>query len=170
MDPIESIIPSEVLAAVRESTPQGMPLYLVGGAVRDALLGLNAHDLDFTLGTRVKATARKTAEILGAAFYSLDEERSNYRLIYVNPKGDRRTIDFAGMRGPDIEADLRPRDFTINAMALDVMKNSPVIDPTGGSQDLKNRILRMCAEVSLSRRPRSNPARAAPGAELWFTY
>ncbi|RPI21037.1 MAG: hypothetical protein EHM70_25710, partial [Chloroflexota bacterium] len=123
MNPVDKILASEVITAVRAAAPQGQPVYLVGGAVRDALLGLPPHDLDFCLSEKVKLTARKIAELLGAAFYPLNEERSNYRLIHKDSQGRRYAIDFAAIRGTDIEADLHARDFTINAMAMNVIES-----------------------------------------------
>jgi tRNA nucleotidyltransferase/poly(A) polymerase len=61
-------------------------------------------------------------------------------------------LDFAGFRGPDLEADLRGRDFTVNAIALDV-RTGERIDPLGGAHDLREKRIRACAETSLSDDP-----------------
>ena len=62
---------SPLLERVREIAPQDIPIYLVGGAVRDALLGQPTHDLDFALSGNVLALARHEADHLGGANYHL---------------------------------------------------------------------------------------------------
>ncbi len=56
-------------------------------------------------------------------------------------------------RGPDLESDLRKRDFTINAMALDMHQPEALIDPLGGAKDLHARLLRPCSPTSFEDDP-----------------
>ncbi|MEW5988146.1 MAG: HDIG domain-containing metalloprotein [Chloroflexota bacterium] len=114
---------------------QKTPVYLVGGAVRDALLGRESHDLDFVVAERAIALAYKVADGLGAAAYALDKERDTGRVVLP----DGTVLDFARYRGVDLAADLRERDFTINAMALPVTATAldDLVDPCGGLADLQ---------------------------------
>ena len=86
---------------------QSQPVYLVGGAVRDALLGRASNDLDFVVPDRAIRFAFKMADYLGVPAYVLDRERDTGRVVL---KDDKTTLDFARFRGDTLEADLeRPR-------------------------------------------------------------
>ncbi len=132
---------------------QGIDIYLVGGSVRDLLLGKSIHDLDFVLKNDVRRIARAVADELGAAFYMLDEDRQTARVIYSLPDNQRINLDFALMRGEFIEHDLVVRDFTINAMAIDLRNFGQIIDPKKGGQDLVDKRLRSCSDQSFVEDP-----------------
>lgn len=132
-----------ILDAVIVVLPSDQPLYLVGGAVRDRLLNRNTHDLDFALPGDALSLGRRVANAIGAAYYPMDEERGTARLVLIAEDNSRTFLDFASYRGADLEADLRGRDFTINAMALDV-RSRTLVDPLGGAADLKDKCLRAC--------------------------
>lgn len=142
---------SSLLEQIRPALPQDVPVYLIGGAVRDALLGRPTHDLDFALPGDGIRIARQVADALQAAFYPLDTERGTGRVILSQPAptpGGQRTrtmLDFATFRGPDLESDLRARDFTINAMGVDARDPEKLLDPLGGAADLLARRLRACS-------------------------
>jgi tRNA nucleotidyltransferase/poly(A) polymerase len=141
--------------------PQGTKIHLVGGAVRDLLLGRPTHDFDFALpGDGIRA-ARAVADALGAAIYPLDPERGIGRVLYTAPDGAMHVLDFATYRGPDLEADLRGRDFTVNAIALDPADGS-LHDPLGGVHDLRAKTLRQCAPSAFS----DDPLRILRGVRL----
>jgi putative nucleotidyltransferase with HDIG domain len=163
---VNPLVFSAWVERVVEALPPDLPIYLVGGSVRDALLGRQIHDLDFVLEKEVFRTARRTADKLGGAFYPLDEERQTARVVVVG-EGDRRQfIDFAAFRGPDLESDLQARDFTINAMAVNVHKLSELMDPLGGARDLHQKLLRACHPNSLN----EDPARILRGIRLAAAY
>lgn len=128
-------------------------VWLVGGAVRDGFLQRAGPDLDFAAAHGALALARRAADRLGGAYYPLDRARGTGRVVLLDPDGGRRTLDFADLRGPDIEADLRARDFTVNALAIPLDQPERLIDPTGGVQDLRARRLRACAPDSVQRDP-----------------
>ena len=132
-------------------------IYLVGGAVRDLLLGREAVvDLDFAVPDDGLKVARKVADMLGASFYPLDIERKTGRVVYDVPaKGniERFYLDFATFRGPNLEADLADRDFTINAIALSLNPALTLIDPLGGQQDLERRLIKVVSDNSFRRDP-----------------
>ena len=117
------------------------PIHLVGGAVRDMLLGRSIKDLDFVVPEGAVQLAFKVANSLNLPAYILDRERDAGRVIL--PDGET-TLDFTCYRGEDLLCDLRNRDFTINAMALPVAAKSQasLIDPSGGLADLAAKIIR----------------------------
>lgn len=142
----ESVFPSPaVLKALRKRSQPGQKIYLVGGVVRDALLEIENRDLDFAVSGDVRRLAKGVAAELGAAFYMLDLDHPTARLVLQNGENSRYILDFAHLRGEDIAEDLAGRDFTINAMAVDIDNLDRIIDPLRGAQDLKDRRLRACS-------------------------
>ncbi len=137
----------------------GPRLWLVGGALRDALLGHPVLDLDFVVEGDALSLARRLADRLGAAFYPLDRERGTGRIIQTDPP---RTLDFAALRSPTIDEDLRARDFTLNALAITVEHLDHLLDPTGGLQDLRDRRLRACSPHAVA----DDPVRALRAVRL----
>ena len=142
-----------ILQEVADALPPALPVYLVGGAVRDALLRRKIHDLDFILPGSAVKISRQIADRLGAAFFPLDDEHDTGRVILISEDGSHFTLDFAARRGDDLESDLRARDFTLNAMAVDVRQPQAVLDPLGGAADLLAKQLRPCSPTSLSDDP-----------------
>ncbi|MBI4730778.1 MAG: HD domain-containing protein [Chloroflexi bacterium] len=155
----------KVLAAL----PADQTVYLVGGAVRDLLLGRAIHDFDFALARGGIPVARKVANALQADFYPLDPERDTGRVLVAEPDGTRTVLDFAAFRGPDpstgsgpsLDADLQGRDFTLNAIALD-LRTRQVFDPLGGALDLREKRLRACSPSAFH----DDPVRILRGVRL----
>lgn len=141
------------LQRIRQVLPVDASVHLVGGAVRDIILGRPLHDLDFVLTGDVLGVARKVANLLGAMYFTLDQARHTGRVIWIQEDGSRLVLDFAARRGPDLESDLRLRDFTLNAMALPLHGEMVLIDPLGGAQDLQEKILQPCSPDSLMSDP-----------------
>ena len=142
----------EILDLVRAAIPDVVTVYLVGGAVRDALLGCEIHDLDFVLQKDAIKIARRVARDLKADFYPLDNGRDTGRILAVDETGTQIRMDFAAYRGSDLETDLLGRDFTINAIAFD-LRDKTIHDPLGGAQDLQEKRLRACSQASFSEDP-----------------
>jgi poly(A) polymerase len=128
------------------------PVYLVGGAVRDAVLGRTSHDLDFVTPEAAIRLAFKVADFLRQPAYALDQERDTGRVVLAEAE---TTLDFARFRGADLTADLQDRDFTINAMAVPATAVSiaDLIDPCNGLADLSARKIRLTRPDSLERDP-----------------
>lgn len=147
----------KILAAL----PADQAIYLVGGAVRDLLLGRAIHDFDFALARGGISAARKAANALGADFYPLDPERDTGRVLLAGSDGTRTLLDFAAFRGPDLDSDLLGRDFTLNAIALDP-RTCQVFDPLGGALDLKEKRLRACSSSAFA----DDPVRILRGVRL----
>ena len=130
----------------------GFTLALVGGPVRDAILGRLGNDLDFTTNARPddsKKILKKWADAIwdtGAAFGTIAAkvgditiEVTTYRSESYDPDSRKPDVDF----GDSIEGDLLRRDFTVNAMALELTTNPPTfIDLHGGINDLARKVLR----------------------------
>ena len=117
------------------------PVYLVGGSVRDALLGRDTMDLDFAVEGSAMALARALSDRVGGALVPLDPERDVARVVV--GRGERAEHwDLAGLRAPTLEEDLRARDLTINAIALALWPPHSLVDPTGGRVDLGRGLLR----------------------------
>lgn len=135
-----------LLERVNAAIPSDVRTYLVGGAVRDALLNRRTHDFDFVVPTDAIKISRRVANSLDGAFFPLDQERDTGRVICITPEdGVRVVLDFAAFRGLDLESDLQDRDFTINAMAIPLEDTSQLIDPLGGAKDVYNKTLRACS-------------------------
>jgi tRNA nucleotidyltransferase/poly(A) polymerase len=131
---------------------EGQEIYLVGGVVRDALLNRPIHDIDLALNGDVKSLARRVADTLGAAFYMLDDERNTARVIH--RQGSITTsLDFAALRGNGIHADLKARDLTVNAIAVNTHQLGQLIDPMGGIADLRAKRLVACTPTSFDDDP-----------------
>jgi len=143
---------SPLLASVQETLSTDQEIYLVGGAVRDALLGRKSHDLDFAVPSNGIKLARHVANKLNGAFYSLDTERDTGRVILIHEDATRTVMDFATYRGTDIEADLRDRDFTINAIAYNLQTNE-IFDPLQGVKDVLAKLIRVCTPDALENDP-----------------
>ncbi|MDJ0620609.1 MAG: CCA tRNA nucleotidyltransferase [Calothrix sp. MO_192.B10] len=130
-----------------ELLPQ--PVYMVGGAVRDALLGRSSEylDLDFVLSADAIEAARRIAKYYHAGFVILDRERKIARVVF-----PQATVDFAQQEGDSLATDLCRRDFTINAIAYNP-HTQEIIDPLQGCVDLENKLLRMVSPTNLADDP-----------------
>ncbi len=104
---------------------QGVAAWLVGGAARDLARGQAPSDLDVAVAGDGYALARVYADTCGAAFVPLDQERATGRVVI--PGEPPLTLDLTALRGPTIEADLRLRDFTVNALALPLTPGSSAV-------------------------------------------
>ena len=115
---------------------EGEEAWIVGGAVRDELLGRELIDLDIAVRAPEQA-ARSYARQSGGAPFPLSERHGAWRVAL----DEGRTVDFTPLPGT-IEEDLATRDFTINAIARLLAGGEPV-DPFGGEKDLEEKRLRM---------------------------
>lgn len=136
----------------------GFDLAIVGGPVRDALLGRETNDLDFTTDARPDDILRIVTPIstaqwdIGRAFGTIGArvageqvEITTYRADSYDGVTRKPTVEF----GDTIEGDLVRRDFTVNAMALRVPART-LVDPTGGVEDLVRGLLRTPADPRIS--------------------
>jgi poly(A) polymerase len=131
---------------------QEMPIYLVGGAVRDALLGVESGDLDFAVPERAVALAFAVGDALSLPAYVLDRDRDTGRVVVpATARRGKTTLDFARYRAAGLDGDLRARDFTINAMALPAGASDAgaIVDPLDGRADLQAGIVRLASPTAL---------------------
>jgi tRNA nucleotidyltransferase/poly(A) polymerase len=120
---------------------QDADAYLVGGLVRDQLLGRAVkRDIDLAIDGDAAGLARLFADRHGGAFYLMDAEHDVARVIL----GDTY-IDFAALRG-DVRSDLATRDFTINAMARQI-GSEELLDPFHGQHDLREKQIRAVSQT-----------------------
>ncbi len=126
------------------------PLMVVGGSVRDLLLGRELHDLDLVVPAGALDLARRVADAMRGAFVPLDDGRDVGRAVLSAADGQTLVVDVAAWRGPSLADDLAARDFTINALAAQVQGASAgIIDVTGGLADLGARLVRTTSDRAL---------------------
>jgi poly(A) polymerase len=138
--------------------------WVVGGALRDELLGRPVTDVDIAVRGDAKGLARALAAEVGGPAFPLSEAFGAWRAI---DRDAGRVYDVATLQGPTIEADLALRDFTVNAMARPLAElsvaalgepsaDAELIDPLGGRIDLEARTLRVIGPEAYE----SDPLRA----------
>ena len=138
--------------------------WIVGGAIRDAALGGEVKDVDIAVGSDERGAARAIAKAARGVAFELSEEFGTWRAL----SADRAWhVDVTRLRGSDIEADLALRDFTVNAIALQLAHpEAPPVDPHGGLGDLERRLLRAVSERSFADDPLRILRAARLGAAL----
>jgi poly(A) polymerase len=145
-----------ILRSLLARTAEVLPAaHLVGGALRDVLGGRLPADLDIVTAVNAHSGAEALAARLGGSVFTLDEARRQYRVVLSDlPDAAVRDIDI--LQIDELEADLRRRDFTVDAMAAAIERDGglgAVIDPTGGLADLESSRLRMVARRNLEDDP-----------------
>jgi poly(A) polymerase len=130
---------------------EGVPAFLVGGFVRDMMLGRATADLDIAIGANALEVGPGIAAALGGKYFPLDKENGVGRIVLPDVKWQ---IDLTTLQG-DIEQDLARRDFTIDAMAikLDISAVSSydtgnLLDPLHGRDDLERGIVRAVSDTA----------------------
>lgn len=143
--------------------------YLVGGFIRDILLGRSSRDIDILVVSDLEGVVRSAEQVLSAVSFSLGERFSTKRIVV----GDL-TVDFSPLYGTSLINDLLRRDFTINSIALPLSIDVPVsveslIDPSGGLRDLEEGVICVNSENSLIEDPVRILRAFRFSAELSFT-
>ena len=116
------------------------PAWVVGGALRDELLGREIVDVDVAC-PNPELAARLYSRLAGGVVFPLSERHGAWRVAF----RDGNTFDFTPLHGETIEEDLATRDFTVNALARP-LGGGPLVDPFGGEADLAARRLRAVCE------------------------
>ncbi|MDP2729893.1 MAG: HD domain-containing protein [Dehalococcoidales bacterium] len=129
---------------------QGIGAYLVGGFVRNVLLGRETADIDIAVASDALEIAPQIASALGGKYVPLDKVNRVGRVVLADWQ-----LDFSTFKS-SIEADLARRDFTIDAMAVNISQfgadntDIQVIDPFHGREDLNQKVIRVVAESAFS--------------------
>jgi len=136
---------------------QDIQSYVVGGFVRDVLLGRDTADIDIAVTADALEIATEVATALGGKYVPLDRINRVGRVILVDKEEpstkDQWKLDFSTAKGT-IEQDLAQRDFTIDAIAVDLSQlakdyiDVPLIDPFNGWNDLHQRVIRTVTETA----------------------
>lgn len=142
-----------IFSALRENLEPDNKVYMVGGMVRDILMNRCVHDIDLSYCGNVRNYAKKVADYLDASFFMLNQKFQTARIIYKSQSGEKRWIDIVATREDNILVDLAYRDFTVNAIAIDLRDRTKIIDPMNGALDLKGKILQICRSDSLENDP-----------------
>lgn len=153
-------IPDEVKKIIAKYTKAGFEIYIVGGAIRDLLTDKAVTDWDFT----TNATPEQSQKVLGSDSYhqgfgtvGIASATKDFKPFEITTY--RLEFGYSDKRRPDklkwgetLEDDLKRRDFTINAMVLkvplDTKNKIKIIDPHGGQNDLKKKLIRTVGEAS----------------------
>jgi putative nucleotidyltransferase with HDIG domain len=136
--PSEGLLAEPRMQAAREVLA-GQPVWIVGGTVRDALLGRPLRDLDLAVEGDPEPAARAVARAMDGPAFRLSEEFGAWRVV-LRERGF--TCDLAPLQAATIEGDLERRDFAANAIAVPLSGGEP-LDPTGGLADIRSRTLRV---------------------------
>jgi tRNA nucleotidyltransferase/poly(A) polymerase len=167
MPPIENIL-SKWIAPVKDDMP---PLYLVGGAVRDHLLSRKIKDIDLACDNPENVAAI-LAKHHSAVTVPLGIGKGTICHRVVNRGKPDDFVDVVELRNGSIEQDLQLRDFTINAIAIQITKQGKlgrVIDPMDGMHDLKNNSIRITGPDVFKSDPLRTLRAIRFAAELRFT-
>lgn len=166
-------VPSILAGAADFLVRQGINSYLVGGYIRDTLLGRATRDIDIAVAEAAPEVAQKLAEALHGRYVLLDEANGIARVVV--PAGDAAPesqwhLDLSTIRG-NIEADLSRRDFTIDAMAIDLREvgedgSASLLDPFWGKRDLEERLIRAVGDTAFE----DDPARLIRAVRLAAAY
>jgi tRNA nucleotidyltransferase/poly(A) polymerase len=152
-----------VIDVLREALA-GERAWLVGGALRDRLLGRPTPDLDVVVDGDVRGAARRLGRGLGGATFELSDQFGAWRVI----ARDRAwQVDITPLQGGSLEADLAARDLTINAMA-EPLAGGELVDPHGGARDLEELRLRMISPEAFAADPLRTVRVARLATELSF--
>lgn len=126
--------------------------WLVGGVVRDALLGRPLIDIDIVVRRDPQEVARACARSWSGSAFCLSSEHGCWRVVW-SVDGDERQLDVCPLQGGSIEADLTLRDYTCNALAIPIGETDRLIDVGGGEADLRDRVLRAVSAAALDDDP-----------------
>jgi tRNA nucleotidyltransferase/poly(A) polymerase len=160
---LESLRRRPIVRALREACERrGLAGWIVGGALRDALLGLPVAEVDAAVDGDPEPLARELERAgLGRAVF-LSDGRPGPRVFRLASRATE--LDLAAVEGASIEEDLARRDFTVNALALP-LGGGPALDPFGGAADLARGVLRGIR----ARNFEEDPLRALRAARLIAT-
>ncbi|MDC0035538.1 HD domain-containing protein [Chloroflexi bacterium] len=156
------LLPSQVKYIAESAYQIDMDAFLVGGVLRDSILGTTNPDIDITVIGSATDMGKKIAQTMNLRWFPLDTKRDICRVVSSDSRS-KIQIDIASVQN-GISFDVSKRDFTINTLALNLktidfagevpqFKLSDVIDNHGGVKDLQNGLLKMTSEKVFSDDP-----------------
>lgn len=157
---------SPVLIAALHRAAGGAAVYVVGGFLRDSLLGRPSPDLDIAVAADPAAVARRLGSALDGAPFPLGAEHGVHRVNLRRPLDGIGHIDVSALRGT-VEQDLALRDFTINALAWQPGAEA-LVDRHGGAADLAAGVLRLVGDTAVRDDPLRGLRAVRFAAELGF--
>ncbi len=190
-------MPSEIFEVLITLLPEGS--YLVGGALRDCLIGRPSLDIDIALplyGSAIRIKSSAIAKALSAVSFPLDEKNNIYRIVIrEKDAGTQKQIDLSAFQGADINQDLLRRDFSVNAMGYPLRTGSKfktlnsklkilnlkngmritginaklIVDPCAGKRDIQLKTVRLAGENAFQEDPLRMLRAFRIAAELGWT-
>jgi poly(A) polymerase len=154
MENVKPVVKPDISRLLKEISRilavKDIPAYIVGGFVRDMLLGRETADIDIAIGGDATVIAPEIAAILKGRYVELDDVNRIGRVILPDKK---HQLDFTTLQG-SIREDLARRDFTIDAMAIELGKSTAgridvadIIDPFHGREDLHRRTVKAVSDT-----------------------
>lgn len=140
-----------------EIVPQNS-VYIVGGTVRDILIGKSPVDIDIAVSGDVEMFSKKLAKSVGGVLFALDKDRGVFRVVSPK-KSPSLHYDISPIRGGSIIHDLALRDFTIDSIAIhlndvnDLNDVNNIIDPFDGTGDIKRKCIKVIFEQAFEDDP-----------------
>jgi len=153
---------AELVALARAARQRGLDAWIVGGALRDCLLGVPSPEIDVAVSRDAEGLARDLEEAGRGRAVFLSRDRPGPRVFRV---AGARPIDIAEIEGGSIASDLARRDFTVNALALE-LASGELLDPFHGDRDAARRQLRCVRPENLA----EDPLRILRAARLWASH
>lgn len=150
IDDFWSRMPVCLDAVVRTAGEMGLVSHMVGGGVRDLILGRAPVDFDVVVDSGARELAAQTARRFKLRVVVVNQRFSTQRIA---ARG-QAPVDLLDVDG-DLDRDLRRRDFTANAMALELTPNrgQEPIDPLGGTADIERKLVRAVGQKSVTDQP-----------------
>jgi poly(A) polymerase len=148
---IHEIHKDPILSKLSELTKEKqIPLFLVGGHLRDLLLGTERRDYDFALPKEAASSIKLIEEALGFHFFKVGKEETSTVTFRIIKEG--LSVDIAFLQGETIEEDLKRRDFTINAMAFS-LRDETFHSVRGALEDIDEKLIRAVSGRSIDQDP-----------------
>jgi poly(A) polymerase len=145
---VETLTASEPVRTIRRALADAPePIWIVGGTIRDWLLGRPIGDVDLAVEGDPERIARVLGRALGGPVFPMSESFGTWRAL---ERSERFLCDVSPLHGEGLEADLAQRDFTVNAMAVP-LSDGELIDAHGGRADLEAGVLRATASTAFER-------------------
>lgn len=133
-------LPKAPKELIKFLSSQDVDIYLIGGFVRDLILGVNSFDLDFiVLDKSVSNLCKELAKKFQGNYFVLDETTQTTRFVLEDSNSNSYTFDFTPVSKVNLEEDFKRRDFTINTLAINLKEQDVLIDKFSALDDLQQK-------------------------------